>query len=180
MPDGEPQIYPQPEQYKYLSSYLFLVSPVLLLSYQNSIRVYDIFQFLLLPLVGLLVYQLTKGKRLGDNGHSRSARLATPGRGTWLGILCELLLAVERGPIKSDRDSIAHSVILSRHEGQTCLVRRHTRNRVLRPKVRTCRNSIVPDIQRCQSFMQSRQYSPLSRCQISYYSTQDWESRFFK
>ena len=60
--DGEPQIYPQPEQYKYLPSYLLLVSPVLLLSYQNSIRVYDIFQFLLLPLVGLLVYQLTKEK----------------------------------------------------------------------------------------------------------------------
>ena len=60
--DGEPQIYPQPEQYKYLPSYLLLVSPVLLLSYQESIRVYDIFQFLLLPLVGLLVYQLAKEK----------------------------------------------------------------------------------------------------------------------
>ncbi len=60
--DGEPQIYPQPEQYKYLPSSLLLVSPIHLLSYQVSMAVYDIFQFLLLPLIGILVYQLTKEK----------------------------------------------------------------------------------------------------------------------
>ncbi len=60
--DGEPQIYPQPEQYKYLPSYLLLVSPILLLSYPMSMAIFDIFQFLLLPLIGILVYQLTKEK----------------------------------------------------------------------------------------------------------------------
>jgi hypothetical protein len=60
--DGEPAIYPQPEQYKYLPSYLFLVSPILLLPYAQSMALYDVFQFLLLPLIGMLVYYLTKEK----------------------------------------------------------------------------------------------------------------------
>ncbi len=60
--DGEPPIYPQPEQYKYLPSYLLIVSPILLLTYPNAIVVYDILQFLLLPLIGLQIYYLTKEK----------------------------------------------------------------------------------------------------------------------
>jgi hypothetical protein len=60
--DGEPPIYPQPEQYKYLPSYLLIVSPLLLLPYPQAIALYDVFQFLLLPLIGILVYYLTREK----------------------------------------------------------------------------------------------------------------------
>jgi len=47
--DGEVHIYPQPEQYKYLPSFLLLVSPVLLVKYQDAIVLCDIVQFSLLP-----------------------------------------------------------------------------------------------------------------------------------
>jgi hypothetical protein len=60
--DGEPPIYPQPEQYKYLPSYLLIVIPLLLLPYPQAMALYDVFQFLLLPLIGILVYYLTKEK----------------------------------------------------------------------------------------------------------------------
>ncbi len=60
--DGEPPIYPEPEQYKYLPSYLLLVSPILLIPYSQAIDLYDIFQFMLLPLIAIIVYNLTKEK----------------------------------------------------------------------------------------------------------------------
>ena len=60
--DGEDHIYPQPEQYKYLPSFLLLASPFLLVKYQESIVLYDIVQFSLLPVIGILVYNLTKEK----------------------------------------------------------------------------------------------------------------------
>lgn len=58
--DGEPAIYPQPEQYKYLPSFLLLISPLLLLQYSQALDLFDILQFLLLPLIGIMVYSLTK------------------------------------------------------------------------------------------------------------------------
>jgi hypothetical protein len=60
--DGEVHIYPQPEQYKYLPSFLLAISPVLLVQYQQAIVIYDIVQFSLLPLIGILIYSLTKEK----------------------------------------------------------------------------------------------------------------------
>jgi hypothetical protein len=60
--DGEPPIFPQPEQYKYLPSYLLLVSPILLFPYPEAMVLYDICQFLLLPLIGITVYFLTREK----------------------------------------------------------------------------------------------------------------------
>jgi hypothetical protein len=60
LPDGEPEIAPQPEQYKYLPSFLLLISPLLLLSYQSALTTFDVFQFLLLPLVALMLFRLTK------------------------------------------------------------------------------------------------------------------------
>lgn len=63
--DGEPPIFPQPEQYKYLPSYLLLVSPILLFPYPEAMVIYDIFQFLLLPLIGITVYYLTREKGWG-------------------------------------------------------------------------------------------------------------------
>ena len=63
--DGEPFIYPQPEQYKYLPSFLLIISPLLLVPYPEALALFDIFQFLSLPLIGLLVYDLTKEQDWG-------------------------------------------------------------------------------------------------------------------
>ena len=58
--DGEPFIYPQPEQYKYLPSFLIIASPLLMLPYGAALAFYDVLQFMLLPLIGILVYRLTR------------------------------------------------------------------------------------------------------------------------
>jgi hypothetical protein len=60
--DGEPPIYPQPEQYKYLPSFLLIISPFLLVQYPEALALFDIIQFMFLPLIGVLVYNLTKEK----------------------------------------------------------------------------------------------------------------------
>jgi hypothetical protein len=62
--DGEYHVLPQPEAYKYLPSFLLLVSPFLALPYQQALTAFDVFQFLLLPLIAWLVYELTKDKGL--------------------------------------------------------------------------------------------------------------------
>jgi hypothetical protein len=62
--DGEYQVYPRAEAYKYLPSFLILVSPVLLLSYQEALTAFDVFQFALLPLMALLLYKLLNRKGL--------------------------------------------------------------------------------------------------------------------
>ena len=62
IPDGEPFVAPQPEQYKYLPSFLLLVSPLLLLQYQTALTAFDVFQFMLLPLVALMLYRMTSEK----------------------------------------------------------------------------------------------------------------------
>lgn len=58
--DGGPRIYPQPEPYKYLPSFLMFVSPLLFLNYQGALTAFDIIQFLLLPVMAFLVYSLLK------------------------------------------------------------------------------------------------------------------------
>jgi hypothetical protein len=60
--DGEPAIYPTPGQYKYLPSFLVLISPLLSLSYYPAFWVFDVFQFALLPLIALLLYKLLENK----------------------------------------------------------------------------------------------------------------------
>jgi len=60
--DGEYHVLPQPEAYKYLPSFLLIVSPFLALPYQQALTAFDVFQFLLLPLIAFLVYELTKEK----------------------------------------------------------------------------------------------------------------------
>jgi len=62
--DGEFHILPQPEAYKYLPSFLLIVSPLLALPYQQALTAFDVFQFLLLPLIAILIYELTKEKGL--------------------------------------------------------------------------------------------------------------------
>ncbi len=62
--DGEPTINPQPQDYKYLPSFLLLVSPFQILSYHQAFIAFDLFQFALLPLIALLLYQLLYRKGL--------------------------------------------------------------------------------------------------------------------
>ena len=58
VPDGGPQVLPQPQGYKYLPSFLVLAAPLLLLPYQTALLAFDFFQLLLLPLVALLLYRI--------------------------------------------------------------------------------------------------------------------------
>ncbi len=62
--DGGYQTLPQPEGYKYLPSFLLMTSPLLLIPYQSALLAFDAFQFLLLPLIALLLYELIKDRRL--------------------------------------------------------------------------------------------------------------------
>lgn len=63
--DGEYHILPQPEAYKYLPSFLFIVAPFLALGYQQALTAFDIFQFLLIPMIAFLLYQLIKQRGVG-------------------------------------------------------------------------------------------------------------------
>ncbi|MGD0395652.1 MAG: glycosyltransferase 87 family protein [Nitrososphaerales archaeon] len=60
--DGGPSILPRPESFKYLPSFLLIVSPFLLLSYKNAIVVFDGLQLLLLPLMAVMTYRLVRSK----------------------------------------------------------------------------------------------------------------------
>jgi len=60
--DGGPSVYPRPESFKYLPSFLLIISPFLLLSYQNAIVAFDALQFLLLPLMAVMIYRLVRSK----------------------------------------------------------------------------------------------------------------------
>jgi len=62
--DGEPIILPHPEEYKYLPSFLLIVSPLLSLNYQQALLSFDIIQFMLLPLMAYLLYKLLENKPL--------------------------------------------------------------------------------------------------------------------
>lgn len=63
--DGGPVFYPGQEQFKYLPSFLVLISPLALLGYDQAIVVFDVVQFALLPVVAWLIYKLVKDKGLG-------------------------------------------------------------------------------------------------------------------
>jgi hypothetical protein len=60
--DGEPTIYPSLTPYKYLPSFLVLISPLVNLSYYQAFWVFDAFQFALLPFIALLLYKLLENK----------------------------------------------------------------------------------------------------------------------
>jgi hypothetical protein len=62
--DGEYQVPYGTEAYKYLPSFLVLVSPFLLLGYQQALTAFDVFQFALLPLMALLLHKLLSRKGL--------------------------------------------------------------------------------------------------------------------
>ena len=60
--DGEPTILPHPEAYKYLPSFLLIVSPLLELNYQQALLTFDLIQFMLLPLMAYILYKLLENK----------------------------------------------------------------------------------------------------------------------
>jgi hypothetical protein len=62
--DGEPLILPHPETYKYLPSFLLLVTPFLSLNYQSALTAFDIVQFLMLPFMAYFIYKISTGKPL--------------------------------------------------------------------------------------------------------------------
>jgi hypothetical protein len=61
---GEPVISPYPEDYKYLPSFLLIVTPFLTLSYQQALLAFDIVQFLFLPLIAYMLYKILDTKPL--------------------------------------------------------------------------------------------------------------------
>ena len=56
--DGGPSIPPQPQGFKYLPSFLLLVFPLLSMPYGTALLVFDFLQFLLLPVIAFLIYEL--------------------------------------------------------------------------------------------------------------------------
>ena len=62
--DGEPPLYPHPELYKYLPSFLLIIAPLSMVSYQQGFFIFDVFQFLLLPLIAYMTYELVNKKGL--------------------------------------------------------------------------------------------------------------------
>ena len=60
--DGGPTIYPKPESFKYLPSFLLFILPLLSLSYQNALVAFDGIQLLMLPLMAYMVYRLVRAK----------------------------------------------------------------------------------------------------------------------
>jgi hypothetical protein len=62
--DGEPTILPHPEEYKYLPSFLLIITPFLSMNYQQALLAFDIAQFALLPVMAYLLYKLLGNKPL--------------------------------------------------------------------------------------------------------------------
>jgi len=60
--DGEPDIAPHPEEYKYLPNFLLLTSPLIFLNYQDALFTFDIIQFLLLPVMAYFLYKILEDK----------------------------------------------------------------------------------------------------------------------
>jgi len=60
--DGEPTIYPSLTPYKYLPSFLVMISPLVNLNYYQAFWIFDVVQFALLPLIALLIYKLLENK----------------------------------------------------------------------------------------------------------------------
>jgi hypothetical protein len=61
---AEPLTPPYPEAFKYLPSFLLLISPLISLDYQQALLVFDIIQFMLLPAIAYLLYQLLDNKHV--------------------------------------------------------------------------------------------------------------------
>lgn len=82
----EPVTPPHPEAYKYLPSFLLLVSPFLMLDYQQALTAFDVVQFLLLPLMAYILYKLLDDKHLAANIVVMTIVLLLPLPGTQWGL----------------------------------------------------------------------------------------------
>jgi len=60
----EPVTPPYPQAYKYLPSFLLIVSPLLTLNYQQALTAFDVVQFLFLPIMAYLIYNLVGNKHI--------------------------------------------------------------------------------------------------------------------
>jgi hypothetical protein len=61
---AEPVTSPYPEAYKYLPSFLLVVSPLLSLNYQQALMAFDVIQFMILPAMAYMLYKLLGSKHL--------------------------------------------------------------------------------------------------------------------
>jgi hypothetical protein len=61
---AEPATPPYPQAYKYLPSFLLVISPLLTLDYQQALIAFDAVQFMLLPAMALMLYKLLGSKNL--------------------------------------------------------------------------------------------------------------------
>ena len=61
---SEPVILPHPEAYKYLPSFLLVISPLLTIDYQQALLAFDVIQFLMIPLMAYMLYKLLGSKHL--------------------------------------------------------------------------------------------------------------------
>ena len=60
---NQPLTPPHAQAYKYLPSFLMVISPLLLFRYQDALLAFDVVQFLLLPAIAFMIYWLLSGKR---------------------------------------------------------------------------------------------------------------------
>ena len=61
---AEPFTPPYPQAYKYLPSFLLLISPLIPLDYQQALLVFDIIQLMLLPAMAYMLYKLLDNKHV--------------------------------------------------------------------------------------------------------------------
>ena len=61
---GDYQIQPSPQTFKYAPSFLILFAPFLTLNYRDALTVFDILQFALIPALAFCVYKLVKNKNI--------------------------------------------------------------------------------------------------------------------
>ena len=61
---AEPFTPPYPQAYKYLPSFLLLISPLIPLDYQQALLVFDIIQLMLLPAMAYILYKLLDNKHV--------------------------------------------------------------------------------------------------------------------
>jgi hypothetical protein len=61
---AEPFTPPYPEAYKYLPSFLLIISPLMALDYQEALIVFDVIQLMLLPAMAYMLYKLLGSKHV--------------------------------------------------------------------------------------------------------------------
>ena len=105
--------------YKYLPSFLLIVSPFLSLNYQQALLAFDIVQFMLLPLMAYLLYKILANKPLAVTFVVMVVALLLPFPSPQGGFSLKLLLAVGRGTSQSLHHLSASTQLLFRQPRKT-------------------------------------------------------------